>query len=57
MTYRQGHGPVSIAAPYLPNHFISSAVLQTHQVEPKELHCAGCMASLNEGQFIYIFFV
>ncbi|KAL9972580.1 hypothetical protein ACROYT_G018912 [Oculina patagonica] len=47
--YRQGHiNPISVPTTYLPSHFLPSAILQSHQVESKDSHCAGCMASLNE---------
>jgi len=48
VAYRQGHSPVSVPTTYLPNHFLPSAILQSHQKEPKEVRCSGCMASLNE---------
>lgn len=51
--YRQGHiNPISVPATYLPSHFLPSAILQSHQVEAKDAHCAGCMASLSEGQLL-----
>lgn len=49
--YRQGHiNSLSVPATYLPSHFLPSAILQSHQMEQKDAHCTGCLASLNEGQ-------
>lgn len=48
VTYRQGQSPISVSTAYLPGHFLPSAILQSHQVEPKNVHCGGCVASLGE---------